>query len=101
MEREGLLQELAAQKCRREELLGELEKYKACDPEVMEQMKQQTHMAREAANRWTGEVMHARIAKEAANRWTGEVMHARTAKEAANRWTGEVMHARTHSQGGS
>ena len=35
-------------------MLGELEKYKACDPEVVEEMRQQTRMAKDAANRWTG-----------------------------------------------
>jgi hypothetical protein len=36
-------------------LQSELEKYKECDPEVMEQMKKEAIIAREAANRWTGE----------------------------------------------
>ena len=38
-------------------LLEELDRHKDCDPEVMEQMKQDTVVAREAANRWTGAIM--------------------------------------------
>ena len=47
--------------------MASLEKYRECDPEVMQQMKEETEMAREAANRWTG---------EAANRWTSEACPA-------------------------
>ena len=35
-------------------LKTELEKYRECDPEVMEKMKEETQTAKEAANRWTG-----------------------------------------------
>ena len=56
-ERDQLLRDLAGRKQRKEKLLVELEKYKACDPEVMELMKQQTLMAKEAANRWTGNMI--------------------------------------------
>ena len=38
----------------RAELCAELEKYRECDPEVMQQMKNETVVAKEAANRWTG-----------------------------------------------
>ena len=53
-ERDNLLRDLAGRKQCKEKLLVELEKYKACDPEVMELMKQQTLTAKDAANRWTG-----------------------------------------------
>ena len=32
----------------------ELERYRECDPEVIEEVKQETKTAKEAANRWTG-----------------------------------------------
>ena len=38
----------------KKKLLEELDRHKDCDPEVMEQMKEDTVVAREAANRWTG-----------------------------------------------
>lgn len=38
----------------KKKLLEELERYKDCDPEVMEQMKEDAVIAREATNRWTG-----------------------------------------------
>jgi len=38
----------------KKKLLEELDRHKDCDPEVMEQMKEETSVAREAANRWTG-----------------------------------------------
>ncbi len=53
-ERDNLLRDLTGRKECKEKLLAELEKYKACDPEVMELMKQQTLTAKDAANRWTG-----------------------------------------------
>jgi len=38
----------------KKKLLEELDRHKDCDPEVMEQMKEDAVVAREAANRWTG-----------------------------------------------
>ena len=40
----------------KKELETELERYKECDPEVIEEMKKETKMAKEAANRWTGKL---------------------------------------------
>lgn len=40
----------------KKKLLEELDRHKDCDPEVMEQMKEDTVVAREAANRWTDNV---------------------------------------------
>lgn len=33
----------------------ELEKYRECDPAVLEQIKKESVVAMEAANRWTGD----------------------------------------------
>ena len=38
----------------KKKLVEELDRHKDCDPEVMEQMKEDAVVAREAANRWTG-----------------------------------------------
>lgn len=38
------------------ELSAELDKYRECDPEVMQRMKDETVVAKEAANRWTGKL---------------------------------------------
>ncbi|KAK2174484.1 hypothetical protein NP493_799g05016 [Ridgeia piscesae] len=59
-DRENVLRDLAAGKRRREEVLGELEKYKACDPEVMEEMRRQARMAKDAANRWTDNIFSSK-----------------------------------------
>ena len=40
----------------KKKLLEELDRHKDCDPEVMEQMKEDAVVAKEAANRWTGAV---------------------------------------------
>jgi len=50
----------------KKKLLEELDRHKDCDPEVMEQMKEDTAVAREAANRWTGSVLSV-VCKT--NRW--------------------------------
>lgn len=52
--RDELLKELSIKQEEKKTLQTELEKYKECDPEVMEQMKKEAIIAREAANRWTG-----------------------------------------------
>jgi hypothetical protein len=33
---------------------AELERYRECDPDVIEELKQETKIAKEAGNRWTG-----------------------------------------------
>ena len=53
-ERDKLLKELSNAKAESERIEAELEKYRECDPEVMEQMKQDAITAKDAANRWTG-----------------------------------------------
>ncbi|ESN97790.1 hypothetical protein HELRODRAFT_85168, partial [Helobdella robusta] len=55
-ERDKALHEVNELKSTKEELLKELEKYKECDPEVMQQMKVETTVAREAINRWTDNI---------------------------------------------
>ena len=49
-----MLAELSKLQSEKKKLLEELDRHKECDPEVMEQMKEDTVVAREAANRWTG-----------------------------------------------
>jgi len=40
----------------KKKLLEELDRHKDCDPEVMEQMKEDAVVSKEAANRWTGTI---------------------------------------------
>ncbi|XP_061769308.1 meiotic nuclear division protein 1 homolog isoform X2 [Nerophis ophidion] len=53
-ERSALLKELQALKDEQIQLHTELDKYKECDPEVVEQMKKSNAVAKEAVSRWTG-----------------------------------------------
>ena len=48
------MEELNRKRKEKETLLAEIERYKECDPQVMEQMKQEIKIAKEAINRWTG-----------------------------------------------
>ena len=41
----------------KEDLAVNLEKYRECDPEVLQKIKEQTVEAKEAANRWTGDLI--------------------------------------------
>ncbi len=52
--RTDILQRLAEKETLNAELQRDLEKYRECDPEVLEEVKAQTVVAKEAANRWTG-----------------------------------------------
>lgn len=52
--RTQLLKDLGLKLLEKKRLLAELESYKECDPEVMEEMKRESVIAIEAANRWTG-----------------------------------------------
>ncbi len=49
-----MLSDLSSVKSEVAGLRTELERYRECDPEVMQQMKEETVVAKEAANRWTG-----------------------------------------------
>lgn len=55
-EREKLMAELIEVERSRDELSAELDKHRDCDPEVLEEIKRQTVVARDAANRWTDNI---------------------------------------------
>uniref|UniRef100_A0A671K7A7 Meiotic nuclear divisions 1 homolog (S. cerevisiae) n=1 Tax=Sinocyclocheilus anshuiensis TaxID=1608454 RepID=A0A671K7A7_9TELE len=54
--RRDLLKELTALKHQRDQLKAELEKYKECDPEVVEEIRKANITAKEAVSRWTDNV---------------------------------------------
>ncbi|XP_034394661.1 meiotic nuclear division protein 1 homolog isoform X1 [Cyclopterus lumpus] len=54
-ERSSLLKELEALREERTQLQAELNKYRECDPEVIEDMRKSNVVAKEAVSRWTGE----------------------------------------------
>ena len=53
--RQAILDELSKKEKELDSLNSELAKYKECDPEVLEAMRREAVVAKEAANRWTGE----------------------------------------------
>lgn len=53
-DRTELLTQLSNAQTEKSRLETELERYRECDPEVIAEVKQQTQVAKEAANRWTG-----------------------------------------------
>ncbi|XP_066891797.1 meiotic nuclear division protein 1 homolog isoform X2 [Kogia breviceps] len=55
-ERTLLAKELSSLRDQREQLKAEVEKYKECDPQVVEEIRQANEVAKEAANRWTEEL---------------------------------------------
>ncbi|XP_042685756.1 meiotic nuclear division protein 1 homolog isoform X1 [Centrocercus urophasianus] len=55
-ERAALVKELAALRQEKEQLRAEIEKYRECDPDVVEEMRQTSKVAKEAANRWTDNI---------------------------------------------
>ncbi|XP_072477392.1 meiotic nuclear division protein 1 homolog isoform X1 [Notamacropus eugenii] len=55
-ERASLSKELASLRQQKEQLKTELEKYKECDPEVVEEIRQANKVAKDAANRWTDNI---------------------------------------------
>ncbi|XP_051941209.1 meiotic nuclear division protein 1 homolog isoform X1 [Hippocampus zosterae] len=55
-ERSAMLKELQALKDERAQLQTELDKYKDCDPQVVEQMRKSNMVAKEAVSRWTDNV---------------------------------------------
>ncbi|XP_071663885.1 meiotic nuclear division protein 1 homolog isoform X1 [Patagioenas fasciata] len=55
-ERAALIEELAALRQKKEQLKAEIEKYRECDPDVVEEMRQTNKVAKEAANRWTDNI---------------------------------------------
>ncbi len=60
------LDRLIALKARREELQSELQKYRDCDPEVLDKMRRETKAAVDGANRWTDNIysLHSWIGKK-------------------------------------
>lgn len=59
-ERMQLLKALEEKKAMKNALGNELEQYKACDPETLKELRQQTQVAVAAANRWTENVFVVR-----------------------------------------
>ncbi|XP_027455101.1 meiotic nuclear division protein 1 homolog isoform X1 [Zalophus californianus] len=55
-ERTMLAKELSSLRDQREQLKAEVEKYKECDPQVVEEIRQANKVAKEAANRWTDNI---------------------------------------------
>ncbi|XP_044047567.1 meiotic nuclear division protein 1 homolog isoform X2 [Siniperca chuatsi] len=55
-ERSSLLKELKALREERAQLQTELEKYKECDPEVVEEMRKSNAVAKDAVSRWTDNI---------------------------------------------
>ncbi|KAK1885910.1 Meiotic nuclear division protein 1 like [Dissostichus eleginoides] len=55
-ERASLLKELQALREERTQLQAELEKYRECDPEVVEEMRKSNGVAKDAVSRWTDNV---------------------------------------------
>uniref|UniRef100_A0A8C3G6Z2 Meiotic nuclear division protein 1 homolog n=1 Tax=Cyclopterus lumpus TaxID=8103 RepID=A0A8C3G6Z2_CYCLU len=55
-ERSSLLKELEALREERTQLQAELNKYRECDPEVIEDMRKSNVVAKEAVSRWTDNV---------------------------------------------
>ncbi|KAM9381784.1 meiotic nuclear division protein 1 homolog [Phaethornis superciliosus] len=55
-ERTALIKELAALQHKKEQLKAEIDKYRECDPDVVEEMRQTNKIAKEAANRWTDNI---------------------------------------------
>ncbi|XP_051898305.1 meiotic nuclear division protein 1 homolog isoform X2 [Pristis pectinata] len=55
-DRAALSKELEGLRQERNRLKAEVEKYKECDPEVVEEIRQLNRIAKDAANRWTDNV---------------------------------------------
>ncbi|XP_038611105.1 meiotic nuclear division protein 1 homolog isoform X1 [Tachyglossus aculeatus] len=55
-ERTMLAKELTSLRQQREQLKAEVEKYRECDPDVVEEIRQANIVAKEAANRWTDNI---------------------------------------------
>ncbi|CAG2204857.1 Meiotic nuclear division protein 1 homolog [Mytilus edulis] len=54
--RTELLTALAEKRTEKCHLMSEIEKYKECDPEVVEGVKKQAEISKDAANRWTDNI---------------------------------------------
>ncbi|KAM7112142.1 meiotic nuclear division protein 1 homolog isoform 3-T5 [Ciconia maguari] len=68
-ERAALIEELATLRQKKEQLKAEIDKYRECDPDVVEEMRGETR--RDCMDKGQGQTN--KIAKEAANRWTDNI----------------------------
>ncbi|CAI5784227.1 meiotic nuclear division protein 1 homolog isoform X1 [Podarcis muralis] len=59
-ERAALIKELTALRQKRDQLKAEIDKYKECDPDIVEEIRQANKVAKEAANRWTDNIFAAK-----------------------------------------
>ncbi|KAH0616045.1 hypothetical protein JD844_026836 [Phrynosoma platyrhinos] len=55
-ERAALTKELTALRQKKDQLKAEIDKYKECDPDVVEEIREANKIAKEAANRWTDNI---------------------------------------------
>ncbi|XP_049646137.1 meiotic nuclear division protein 1 homolog [Suncus etruscus] len=55
-ERAVLAEELSSLRNQKEQLKAEVEKYRECDPQVVEEIRQANEVAKDAANRWTDNI---------------------------------------------
>ncbi|CAL8330819.1 unnamed protein product [Lota lota] len=55
-ERESLLKEIKVLKEEKAQLQAELEKYRECDPEVIEEIRKSNNTAKQAVDRWTDNI---------------------------------------------
>ncbi|XP_052587929.1 meiotic nuclear division protein 1 homolog [Peromyscus californicus insignis] len=55
-ERAMLIKELSSFRNQRDQLKAEVEKYRECDPQVVQEIRQANKVAKEAANRWTDNI---------------------------------------------
>ncbi|XP_062991321.1 meiotic nuclear division protein 1 homolog isoform X1 [Elgaria multicarinata webbii] len=55
-ERTALTKELTALRQKKDQLKAAIDKYKECDPDIVEEIRQANKVAKEAANRWTDNI---------------------------------------------
>ncbi|XP_015681215.1 meiotic nuclear division protein 1 homolog isoform X1 [Protobothrops mucrosquamatus] len=55
-ERAALIKEFSALQQKKDHLKTEVDKYKECDPDIIEEIRQANKIAKEAANRWTDNI---------------------------------------------
>ncbi|XP_044286582.1 tripartite motif-containing protein 2 isoform X4 [Varanus komodoensis] len=87
-ERAALTKELTALRQKKDQLKGEIDKYKECDPDIIEEIRQANKVAKEAANRWTG----------SSTSYHGEILIMENFLKLADCWTLETnFHVRSGS----
>ena len=55
-DRSTILEELATLEAKKNDLKIKTQKYEGCDPEILEQVKKETTVSKEAVNRWTDNI---------------------------------------------